>query len=181
MSEEKKSKFTFGNILLVLLVLGTIGVMGLMYVVYNEITTTPERTAAQAQQEQQAASRPVEALTPDGKPLAASARDLSLPPRPQQQTASAPPEPGMDINDTALTDGATPKKPKKPKTPAAETATNTDNGEIQLQPTGTGGNLSGSSSGETRLQPTNNDEPRERRLQPAERKNRSGDAIDELF
>ena len=177
MSKEKKSKFTFTNILMMLLLLGTIGVMGLMYTVYRDIARTPETTAQNQQQqaEQQQASRPIEMLTPDGSPVQPPARNLSLPNTPQAASAPSYPPVSEGLDTESLTAGTAPKKAKKAKPAETESA---DSGEIQLTPTA----RSESIPGERMLEPSPTP-PREKRPEPNNSKQRSGggDAIDELF
>ena len=162
---QAKSKITFGNILLTLLVIGTFVVIGLMYVLYREISK-PTVIGPEAQQ-QPAASRPVEALSPDGKPISPTpVRDASLP------TVGAP-----DPREVpALNTGAAPAKKAKKVEKEKEKEK-----EIPLVPIAGGGD----SGGEVSLRPVETAPAPKKTPRPAQqntpKKSTGGDAIDELF
>ncbi|WP_027009484.1 hypothetical protein [Conchiformibius kuhniae] len=181
MSNHTNSKFTFGNILLGLLALGTLIVSALMALVYFEVTRTPKRTAAIVQQENGASAAPVEAMSPDGRPVTVATAN------PGAEAASAPADPDRrkeaeaaasalnadsaaalpPVNTRALTGGQqVPRKPR-PKRPPRETA----NAEAAQN---TRSQRSQNTGGEVALEPVN--VPRERPLPPRNRNSDSGNS-----
>ena len=169
---QAKSKITFGNILLTLLVIGTFVVIGLMYVLYREISK-PTVIGPEAQQ-QPAASRPVEALSPDGKPVSPTpVRDASLP------TVGAPDPrevPGVASEPDDAFDRAAPAKKAKKVEKEKEKEK-----EIPLVPIAGGGD----SGGEVSLRPVETAPAPKKTPRPAQqntpKKSTGGDAIDVLF
>ncbi len=175
---QAKSKITFGNILLTLLVIGTFVVIGLMYVLYREIS---KPTVIDTETRQQpAASRPVEALSPDGKPVSPTpVRDASLPtvgaPDPREVPGVAS-EPDDAFDRAALNTGAAPAKKAKKVEKEKEKEK-----EIPLVPIAGGGD----SGGEVSLRPVETAPAPKKTPRPAQqntpKKSTGGDAIDELF
>lgn len=69
--DERKPRMTFGQILASLLLLGVLVVIGLIVLVYFKLTSPVERVQT-APVEASAPARPVERMTPDGKPALAT-------------------------------------------------------------------------------------------------------------
>lgn len=153
---RRKSKFTFGNILIGLLLLGTLTVITLIILVYFELTRTPKHTPS-LPMETSAPALPVEAMSPDGRPVAPAVQHNNLN-NPQQKAASetaiqkeadeavaALKTDDNPINTRALTAGTPPPRkprPRRPKEPTGENAqnnrhNNANRGEVALEPTNT--------------------------------------------
>lgn len=198
--EQKRSKFTFGNILLTLLVLGTFAVIGLMVKLYIELTKTPEKTV-QMHQEQE--KQKIEVMSPNAQPgdklVYRDATQAASKPvaQTQQQVAAnnqaaasgiGSAENKEEFKEAALHSGAAPAK-KAAAQQAKKVAKTAEQEAVELKPINT-------VAGEVQLKPTNiqpaanttrnnaSAETGERKLKPQPRnveKAKSREAIDELF
>ncbi|MDO5355882.1 MAG: hypothetical protein Q4E77_00085 [Conchiformibius sp.] len=178
-----KTKFTFGNILLSLLLLGTVVVIGLIVLVYFQLTSTGQRSSRQQPVAESTPNRPIEIMSPDGKPAF----------RPQNADGSQPPQAASDtvqqeadaaanalkadnspVNTRALTSGAyVPRKPRPPRQPRVKREKEYGNRGYAANNGDSQSSKSGSLKGEVPLEPVNR-APREKPLVPknSERANR---------